>query len=319
MLKIASLFARDLTFLQGVNIPDALEVKTANMKDANSEADVKMMRVDDVSIFLINLNSNISKPINLHLTKPGWVIKYMLTGQENIYTDKAPHKTNVAEGHYQMLVSNGKSKFNVDVAGVKQALVIYLSEAAIQKILSAEFELLVKSEAGGTKIWHRSVPVSQLMQEVIGKVTDYMQGRSSYTILMIAKMLELLYLSIEQFNITGNSPASSLSMKSDDIDKLQQAKKLIAADLQNPPSLIELARAVGLNDFKLKKGFKELFGTTVFGYLFEIRMEKAKELLISAGQSISEVAHVVGYKNAHHFTAAFKKHFGYLPSKINKA
>lgn len=71
-----------------------------------------------------------------------------------------------------------------------------------------------------------------------------------------------------------------------------------------------------MNDFKLKEGFKELFENTVFGYLADVRMQKAYSLLQSKEHSIAEIAHLIGYKNPHHFSAAFKKKFDVAPSKL---
>ncbi|HEX8021312.1 AraC family transcriptional regulator, partial [Mucilaginibacter sp.] len=104
-----------------------------------------------------------------------------------------------------------------------------------------------------------------------------------------------------------------------DADKMRllEARNIVEQNLKHPCSLIELSRKTGLNDFKLKKGFKALFGNTVFGYLAELRMNTAYKLL-KDGRTVSEVAETVGYKNAHHFTAAFKKHFDMLPSKVSK-
>jgi AraC-like DNA-binding protein len=102
-----------------------------------------------------------------------------------------------------------------------------------------------------------------------------------------------------------------------DKTRLLEARNIVEQNLKHPCSLIELSRKTGLNDFKLKKGFKALFGNTVFGYLAEIRMNLAYKLLKN-GRTVSEVAETVGYKNAHHFTAAFKKHFDMLPSKVSK-
>lgn len=99
--------------------------------------------------------------------------------------------------------------------------------------------------------------------------------------------------------------------------RLLEAKNIVEQNLKHPCSLIELSRKTGLNDFKLKRGFKALFGNTVFGYLAGLRMNLAYKLL-REGNSVNEVAEAVGYKNAHHFTAAFKKHFDMLPSKVSK-
>lgn len=102
-----------------------------------------------------------------------------------------------------------------------------------------------------------------------------------------------------------------------DKTRLLEARNIVEQNLKHPCSLTELSRKTGLNDFKLKKGFKALFGHTVFGYLAELRMNHAHKLL-KDGRSVSEVAETVGYKNAHHFTAAFKKHFDMLPSRVSK-
>ena len=71
---------------------------------------------------------------------------------------------------------------------------------------------------------------------------------------------------------------------------------------------------MGTNQQTLKKGFKELFGTTIWGYYNNLRMETAKDLLINQEKSIAEVADNIGYKNPQHFTVAFKKKYGILPS-----
>ena len=152
------------------------------------------------------------------------------------------------------------------------------------------------------------------MDDLIRSVTDPAAHEGLQRILLAAQMLQLLFLDLEQLKYLP-SPAEKPAIKRSDVYKLEQARRLIGENLQSPCTLIELAHRVGLNDFKLKKGFREQYGTTVFGYLAELRMEKAKKMLSSARYTVAEVAHAVGYKNAHHFTAAFKKKFGELPSR----
>jgi AraC family transcriptional regulator, transcriptional activator of the genes for pyochelin and ferripyochelin receptors len=84
--------------------------------------------------------------------------------------------------------------------------------------------------------------------------------------------------------------------------------------MDEPPSLLTLARQVGLNDFKLKRGFRQVFGTTVFGYLHEHRMERARQLLEERRLNVTAVACTVGYANPSHFAGAFKRKFGVNPS-----
>lgn len=83
-----------------------------------------------------------------------------------------------------------------------------------------------------------------------------------------------------------------------------------------PPSLLELSRMVGLNDFKLKIGFKDHYGTTVFGYLRDMRMEHAMMLLLEGEANVTDAAARVGYANLSHFSEVFRKKYGINPSEL---
>jgi AraC-like DNA-binding protein len=81
-------------------------------------------------------------------------------------------------------------------------------------------------------------------------------------------------------------------------------------------SLIDLSKQFGINQHKLKKSFKALFGVPVIEYLYNLKMEHAKNMLYDQGMYVGEVAAIVGYKNANHFATAFKRKFGVNPSRI---
>lgn len=98
-----------------------------------------------------------------------------------------------------------------------------------------------------------------------------------------------------------------------DKDKLRDAKTIIEQQYLNPPSLHQLALMVGTNECTLKKGFKELFGTTVFGYIFDYRMNLACRYLLDSDKTVQEIGFCVGYEHHAHFTRAFKRKFGLSP------
>jgi AraC-like DNA-binding protein len=100
------------------------------------------------------------------------------------------------------------------------------------------------------------------------------------------------------------------------LERLLQARDILAEEFQEPPSLIQLAHRVGMNDFKLKKGFRKAFGTTAYEYVRGVRMDKARALLESGDLSVGETAVTVGYTCFGHFSAAFKKRFGILPRDV---
>jgi AraC-like DNA-binding protein len=127
-----------------------------------------------------------------------------------------------------------------------------------------------------------------------------------------SKVWELMALLIEDLKITPDS-VSQPALKPDDVERIHYASKLLRRQITHPPSLMELARAVGINDHKLKVGFRQVFGTTVFGYLHEHRMERSRQLLESGDLSVTAAAEAVGFASRGHFAAAFRRKYGVNP------
>ena len=136
-----------------------------------------------------------------------------------------------------------------------------------------------------------------------------------------SKLGELLSIELNAFEQSiANSRGKAIkpaNLRPVEVERMHQARDIIVNNLQSPCSLIDLAHQVGTNDAYLKRHFKEVFGTTVFGYLHLFKMNQAKELLQS-GIPITEVANRTGYKYVSHFSRAFTKHFGVGPGKIKK-
>ena len=105
----------------------------------------------------------------------------------------------------------------------------------------------------------------------------------------------------------------------DDIRKIRQGRNIIMNNLeQDFPSLKEFAHQLGTNEFKLKYGFRELYGTTVYRFLLQERLRKAKMLIEHADFPIKTIAYRTGFKSIPHFSRVFKKRYGYAPSELRK-
>ncbi|MBN4002988.1 AraC family transcriptional regulator [Nostoc sp. LPT] len=128
-----------------------------------------------------------------------------------------------------------------------------------------------------------------------------------------SKVWELAALIIDQELQINQGNLITTTLKSSEIERIRNAKEILLKHIHNPPSLIQLARQVGLNDRKLKQGFKQVFGTTVFGYLHNHRMELAQKLLMERNMNVTEVARTVGYASLPSFSYAFYKKFGVNP------
>jgi AraC-like DNA-binding protein len=101
-----------------------------------------------------------------------------------------------------------------------------------------------------------------------------------------------------------------------DRDKIIKSREILIQHIGEPITIKELSRKVAINECYLKKGFKEMFGTTIFDFYQSQRMEHAKYLLYEKGLSVTEVSALLGYSSISHFSTAFKKHTGLKPCEL---
>ncbi|MEM9157506.1 MAG: AraC family transcriptional regulator [Verrucomicrobiota bacterium] len=134
-------------------------------------------------------------------------------------------------------------------------------------------------------------------------------------LLVQAKTLELLALVLEHPSL-HKSPQPEPCLRNEDQDALAAAAAYLESNLEGDHSLAKISRETGLNEFKLKKGFKERFNTTVFGYLRQKRMEYARDLLAAKTCNVLQASQSVGYSNPSHFTRAFRETFGINPKEF---
>ena len=111
-------------------------------------------------------------------------------------------------------------------------------------------------------------------------------------------------------------PACRFLANDTEREKIFEAKAIMEATLDQPLTIKELSRKVAMNECYLKKGFKTLTGKTINEYQQHLRVSKAKELLQQKGQTVSEVASLLGYSSISHFSTAFKKATGLKPCEL---
>lgn len=128
-----------------------------------------------------------------------------------------------------------------------------------------------------------------------------------------SKALELISLYFDQLLSSKRLPQQGNNLKSHEADRIYYARDILLSRMNNPPTLVELAHEIGLNDRKLKEGFRQLLGTTVFGYLHNYRMQQAQQLLLMPSATIASVAQKVGYRSPEAFSVAFRRTFAISP------
>ncbi|YAF98123.1 MAG: helix-turn-helix transcriptional regulator [Nodularia sp. CChRGM 3473] len=153
-----------------------------------------------------------------------------------------------------------------------------------------------------------------VMQSVLYQILNCPYRDFVREIYLQSKALELVALWLAQELEYRQVSPSTVKLSPDDIERIYYARDILITNLHHPPTLLELGRQVAINQRKLKQGFRQIFGTTVFGYLQNHRMEQAKQMLTEQKLTVAQVAHAVGYSHLSHFAAAFRKKFGVNPS-----
>ncbi|WP_063570075.1 helix-turn-helix transcriptional regulator [Achromobacter ruhlandii] len=100
--------------------------------------------------------------------------------------------------------------------------------------------------------------------------------------------------------------------------RLMAARDYLLADLAHPPTLAQMAAETGLSAMRIKRGFRELFGHSVYGLFQQTRMREAQQRLRAGKVTVMEVAFDLGYSNPSHFAAAFRKEFGVGPGEYKR-
>jgi AraC family transcriptional regulator len=173
--------------------------------------------------------------------------------------------------------------------------------------------LAFKHPSSFTKIF----PVCNRKRSVLDSLLNHSYSGSMENIFVNAKVHELLLYSLECL-IDEKEEGFSCKFLANDLDreKILNAREVLLKHIGDPITIKELSRKVAINECYLKKGFKEIFGTTIFDFYQQQRMEHAKYLLYEKGLSVTDVSALLGYSSISHFSTAFKKHTGLKPCEL---
>lgn len=170
------------------------------------------------------------------------------------------------------------------------------------------------SDENSNKKYYDDTETKPTVSIVLQQIINSNINSSIRNLYVKGKVYELLSLHFQKEENTEGQYCPFL-VDEQNVLKIRKAKDIIISRMAEPPSLQELALEIGLNLKKLKEGFKQIYGDTVYSFLFDYKMEHSRKLLESNLYNVNEVGSQVGYSTASHFIAAFKKKFGTTPKK----
>jgi len=166
-----------------------------------------------------------------------------------------------------------------------------------------------------TWLFHAHMQLGMRKLSVIQQILHEHKPEYLQSAFVQLKLAELLVLFLEKAEDYVQWEGAA-HLRPEELERVKKVRAMLHDDPAADYSLVKLAHEVGTNETSLKNNFKAVYGITVFGYLTARRMELARSLLLDENLKVSAVAQVVGYKYASHFSAAFRKYFGYLPTKL---
>lgn len=172
--------------------------------------------------------------------------------------------------------------------------------------------LFVALEQGATGYHDTPFTLTPWMRSLIHQVEhNPYQGRLA-ELYAEARILDLIVLCMEA--VGGMEKlAGDIRLSSQDVERVRHAADILVHHMEDPPTLVVLAKKVGLNENKLKQGFRQVFDTTAFGFLRQQRMLQARDMLSGGNVTVCQAACSVGYANPSHFSRAFFAAFGVKP------
>jgi AraC-like DNA-binding protein len=204
---------------------------------------------------------------------------------------------------------------HLEIGAQSWIISVLVSIKKFHALFSSEAEYIpFLSDNNREKKYYAEENISPSMAIVLNQIFHYNLNASIKNLYYKGKGYELLSL---YFNRTEDPNADHCPFLIDEenVLKIKKAKEIVIANMAEPPGLQELADLVGLNLKKLKMGFKQIYGDSVYSFLFDYKMDYARKLLDSGTYNVNEVGVQIGYSTASHFIAAFKKKFGTTPKK----
>ncbi len=205
----------------------------------------------------------------------------------------------------------------IDVNGKADLVVLFISVTQLHQLFVKESEELhfLKGDSALQKFYAKNemrAPLGMCVKQILNTELS----PQSEKLFMRGKAFEILSHYFHKSDAAGDIYDSCPFLKDyDNVMKIKEAKEIILDRMTEPPTIKALAEEVEISEYQLKLGFKNIYGSTIYGYLTDYKMNQGMSMLESGDYKVKDAAYALGYVNPSHFIAAFKKKFGVTPKK----
>ena len=288
------------------------------MKEKNNEKSSFELTDINSGCFVMRIKNDTDQILDLtHAVAQDFLqFHFCLKGQMNFRYNQGSYTFPLNENHSMLLYNPAKElPIDVELSENTWLVSVLISITKFHALFSSDADHIpFLSSENSSKKYYDNLPFSSSIAVVLSQILQSKVHDSLKTLYIQGKVYELLSL---YFNKSEDPSVEQCPFLVDEenVRKIRKAKEIVLDRMTDPPSLEELAVEIGLSLKKLKEGFKELYGDTVYAYLIDHKMEEACRMLNSQKYNVNEVGIKLGYSSASHFIAAFKKKYGTTPKK----
>lgn len=271
---------------------------------------------DDFLILTFKNDENIIKNVVKEIDSSYIQFHFCIKGSTKFVFNQGRYNLDIEEENSLLLYNPQRElPINLNINPNSWIVSILISIKKFHGLFSQEADYITfLSEDNKDKKYYKDGVISPSMAIVLNQLINFSLNSSIKPLYFKGKGYELLSLYFNRSE-EANIEQCPFLVDESNVIKIRKAKDIMVARMAEPPSLQELADEIGLNIKKLKEGFKQIYGDSVFSFLFDYKMEFARKLLEAGENNVNEVGHKIGYSTSSHFIAAFKKKYGTTPKK----
>lgn len=289
-------------------------MQTSILKN-NAESTENIVKVNEDIFVVFSTNETSENKEVIHQVKQNFIQFHFCCKEAAVFVfNQGSYTLDVPESN-MILLYNPQQILPLHLRLVPKAMVIsvFISIQKFHSLFSQESNFIdfLSAENADKKYYSQEI-ISPQMEVILYQMQTTTIHNSLYPLYIKGKIFELLSI---HFNRNIETEQCPFLADEENVLKIRKAKEFIIQNMLTPPSLQELADEVGITLKRLKTGFKQIYGDSVYNFLFDYKMEQAKKYLESGQYNINELSLKFGYSTPSHFISAFKKKFGTTPKK----
>lgn len=241
---------------------------------------------------------------------------FCLKGQAKFIFNEGRYALEVTEENSLLLYNTQIDlPLNVELSPNSWMVSVVMTIRKFHSLFSTEADyILFLSTENRDKKYYAQEVVTPAIAVILSQLMNYNLHPSVKALYIKGKVYELISLYFNRSEETDKEQCPFL-VDEDNVRRIRQAKEIMISRMAEPPTLIQLSEEIGLPIRKLKEGFKQVYGDSVFSFLFDYKMDYARKMLETNKYNVNEVGLKIGYSTASHFITAFKKKYGTTPKK----